>query len=156
MPYSDATSNTVISPGSTVISPGSTVISDGNLEGFDDQNLEGFEFDNFTPDKGIKGPQQKNNNKHLQVLTEVSPSVSNKRTLREIHGNAVEKLNFDAEVGKRKKPFDENALQNIMDAQSSKRRNVNKGGKKSRKKKRKTLKRNFKRRRNTKRRRTKK
>jgi hypothetical protein len=80
MPYSDATSNTVISPGSTVISPGSTVISDGNSDQNSEQNLKGF--DNFTPPQGINGSQQqnnnehqqKNNNKHRQVLTEVSPS----------------------------------------------------------------------------------
>ncbi len=68
MSYSDATSH-------TVISPGSTVISDGNPE----QNLEGFEFDNFTPHQGINEPQQQNNNKHRQVLTEVSPSVLKKK-----------------------------------------------------------------------------
>jgi hypothetical protein len=142
MSYSDATSH-------TVISPGSTVISDGNPE----QNLEGFEFDNFTPHQGINEPQQQNNNKHRQVLTEVSPSVLKKRTLQDIHGKVVKgDLGFDAEVGKNK-PFDKNAFEVMKRSQNKKRR---RGGKKSRKKRRKTLKRNFKRRRNTKKRRTKK
>ena len=151
MSYSDATSHTVISPGSTVISPGSTVISDGNSDQNSEQNLKGF--DNFTPPQGIKGHQQKNNNKYRQALTVISPSVLKKRTLQDIHGKVVKgDLGFDAEVGKNK-PFDKNAFEVMKRSQNKKRRS---GGKKSRKKRRKTLKRNFKRRRNTKRRRTKK